>query len=157
MASRGTAGYAGGLVAGNGVNQYATSIGASQTNGNKNGIGADGRNGKLANYKGEGSGGSGGGYRGGLSSTSEFDSPGSGGSSYISGHPGCVKFVGIVFNNAKIVSGNESMILPNGTISTGNPNHGYLRITYLLPICSCLKSYFDFHFFLILTNILLDS
>ena len=157
-ACEGTAGYAGGLAAGNGIIDYTISLGASQSFGNEVGIGSDGRNGTIrAVCKCEGNGGSGGGYRGGLSSSSEFNTPGSGGSSYISGHPGCDTFEGIVFNNAKIVSGNESMILPNGSVSTGNPNHGYLRITYLLPICSCLKSYFDFHFFLILTNILLDS
>ena len=92
-----------------------------------------------------------------MTSLSEFNTPGLGGSSYISGHPGCSKFQEIVFSNAKIVSGNESMILPNGTISTGNPNHGYLRITYLLPICTNTNSYFDFHFFMILINILYES
>ena len=83
----GTAGYAGGLAAGNGIIDYTISLGANQSFGNVNGIGADGRKGNNLGCRAEGSGGSGGGYRGGLSSTSEFDSPGSGGSSYISGHP----------------------------------------------------------------------
>lgn len=154
-----TAGYAGGLEAGKGTSMYdANSDGATQSFGKLDGKGSDGRSSTSSNFcMGEGSGGSGGGYLGGTSAISSYNSAGSGGSSYISGHPECSTFENIAFSNPKILAGNEEMSLPNGTKSIGNPNHGYLRITYILPLCSCPKLCFDLQYFMTFASLILDS
>jgi hypothetical protein len=67
-----------------------------------------------------------------------------GGSSFISGYSGCNAidangnhtggpnhYSGYIFNNAKMIAGNDSMPLPNGGIETGHTGNGYAKITYL--------------------------
>ncbi|KAI5537672.1 glycine-rich protein family, partial [Trichomonas vaginalis G3] len=109
-----------------------------------------------------GSGGCGSGYRGGyhkfpqLTETGSYHVGGTGGSSYISGHIGCISPTakdttpskensihesGFIFTNTEILSGNESMPNPNGnSLIKGNVGHGICQITvlYLCPIESCV-------------------
>ncbi|EAX99454.1 loricrin, putative [Trichomonas vaginalis G3] len=151
-------GYAGGLIAGNGgsFQSNLVSKGGSQNFGTENGVGQDGRNSIGKSCGAEGNPGCGGGYRGGTTTTvtgEDSDVSGSGGSSYVSGHPGCLlnslasffdancgrKYVSgdpgcqtnllASFYDTKILSGNKYFDLPNGTNSLGNPSHGHLQIT----------------------------
>ena len=97
---------------------------ANQTYGGANGKGENGRNARetYANGGSEGNGGGGGGYFGGLSLQTAGDctmAGGGGGSSYANKNLTLVK----------IISGAETIKLPNGTISTGNPDNGFLRIS----------------------------
>lgn len=71
-------------------------------------------------------------------------SSGSGGSSFISGYPGCnaidingnptnqsIHYSGIQFDDAVVLDGSKSMVSPTGTTETGHSGNGYARITYL--------------------------
>lgn len=141
----GYAGYAGGLVGGNGKGNIYTSIGASQDSGYKKGIGQDGRNAtQYTTNDAEGGSGSGGGYWGGFASTatdSFSNTPGSGGSSYISGNPKCALHPQLSFYNTTILPGNETFKLPDGTLHKGNPTDGHFRITALFVLESFDKLY----------------
>lgn len=135
-------GYGGGVVAGNGLNLISLiSTGGSQNFGTESGVGQNGRNSGGDRYCGaEGNPGCSGGYRGGMTTTGigDFsDVSGSGGSSYVSGDPQCEPNSMASFFNTKILAGNEYFDLPNETKSLGNPHHGHLRITHLIPKPSC--------------------
>ena len=111
----------------------------------------------------------GGGYYGGTSYPYAF--AGSGGSSYISGHEGCnsidsqstesniihtgnsIHYSGIVFYSTQMISGNETMPLPNSQSSYGiHEGTGAFRIRlFSFPTKSCtlsLKRYHRFGFYL---------
>ena len=121
-------GNGGGLVGSDGVGKK-TCQGGTQTSGGKNGIGEDGRNATVDHYYGaEGGGGSGGGYFGGLSyheGDVGTNTPGSGGSSYVSGAAGCTKRNDIVLKRAKIFAGDSS-------VSSPYDGNGYAVITLFL-------------------------
>ena len=99
------------------------------------GIGQDGRSTTQHYIKGaEGGGGSGGGYYGGYSSQKVGDcsaASGSGGSSYISGHEGCVKREDYQFIHTVMLSGNYNMRSKTDfyEYSVGNVGDGFARIT----------------------------
>lgn len=143
-------GNAGGIE---GESSYAwmhniTSLGANQTFGYDFGRGENGRDGKkwLA-YAAEGSAGSGSGYYGGTTSKEIDDystTPGSGGSSYISGHPSCKPNSLIKFTDTKLL--------------TGNKGNGYFRITKInqnsIKNCYfCLDVLYFSSFSIVLLNI----
>ncbi|EAY08022.1 loricrin, putative [Trichomonas vaginalis G3] len=126
-------GHAGGLVGGNSVGKVYTAYEATQTRGNVNGIGDNGYSkDDVQNGGGQGNCGCGGGYYGGKTSEHEgFESDvgGSGGSSYISGHPKCLLHSsGFKFSNTKMLAGNERIPLPSGDYAIGNYGDGYVRI-----------------------------
>ena len=111
----------------------------------------------------------GGGYYGGTSYQTAF--AGSGGSSFISGHKGCnaVKeqiesiehtgqpfhYSGFVFQDTKMISGNESMPLPNSPTGSGiHSGEGAFRITLIEYRCNCInKKDHSFLFFFFMTFI----
>lgn len=96
----------------------------SSCNSGKFGIGSD------SGYN-HGSGGGGGYYGGGNGRAGSCSiSSGGGGSSYISGHPECVKNPSYILRNSIIHSGRDSFHLPSGDLSTGNTGNGYARITF---------------------------
>ena len=117
---------------------------ATQTSGNKFGIGASGDRT-----------GGGGGYYGGnttsqiLNTTRTDHCASSGGSSFVSGYPGCDAidklstsdniihtglpnhYSGYVFNNSQMIAGNASMPSPSGGTEIGHTGNGYARITFI--------------------------
>jgi len=138
--------------------QYAPEV--SQTTGFAFGKGVTG--GSNSNQDTHGQGGGGGGYWGGSGASDNgntfysYRSGGTGGSSYISGHTGCVAVVsassntaksgcttgttdnacsvhysGKTFTNTVMKSGKESMTSPTGSTETGHSGDGYGRITYI--------------------------
>lgn len=137
--------------------------GANQTFGYLPGIGQDAAN-KTAYYRfgAEGAGGGGGGYFGGVAyqeNGNKTSVAGSGGSSYISGFPGCKIHPNATFERPVLLGGYDLMNLPNGSFSIGNPGHGHLRITLLIPpdtFCRCLYTP-QVNKLLILVLILLDD
>ena len=160
-------GNAGGLTGQNGQtsNGYGPGPGASQISGgtntyDNNSSGSFGVGG--ANH-GSSTGG-GGGYYGGAGS-GHIDAAG-GGSSFISGHVGCVAikaqsdisprdgctngttnancsvhYSNKVFNNTVMKAGNEVMPTYDGSSTTGNKNDGHIKITYIGADESILSSY----------------
>ncbi len=124
---------------------YDTLLGGSQTSGYALGKGMDG----VGYAAGDGVGGGGGGYYGGKSQNVRSKSSGSGGSSFISGHPGCkaitatstennIKhldspnhYSGKVFTETQMIAGNESMPKPDGGTEVGHTGNGYAKITLL--------------------------
>ena len=57
---------------------------------------------------------------------------GAGGSSYVSGMPGCeLHSSGIRFLNPKMLGGNETIELPSGKPCIGNKGNGHVRIICL--------------------------
>ena len=110
---------------------------ATQTSGNPEGKGQDGRNSSQYYDSGaEGNGGGGGGYFGGLSIQFE-------GKNTISGGGGGSSFINqTLFTRRQMFAGYKYIFLPNGTQSIGNPDDGYLRIT-MLSIISCKHLYFN--------------
>ncbi|EAY00740.1 hypothetical protein TVAG_096500 [Trichomonas vaginalis G3] len=117
----------------------------------------------------------GGGYYGGrggsvyLVDAAEYTSGGSGGSSFISGHPGCIAMnsqgsslgtsihpSGFFFENTITIQGNSEIPSPtsiNSVEDVGHVGNGYVRITVLGSICfrSCNIAVFNIrHFLLIL-------
>ncbi|EAX93621.1 flagelliform silk protein, putative [Trichomonas vaginalis G3] len=145
-------------------------LGGSQTSGTL-GIGHNGR----SSSKNEGaSGGCGSGYRGGInklpSSSNEgyFQIGGTGGSSYVSGHFGCISpshqndivannqnsihESGYKFINTKMISGQEKMPSPfNDSFIFGNIGNGIGRITFLyayIQTCVIFKSNYYLYMFL---------
>ena len=98
--------------------------------------------------------GAGGGYFGGGGGGQSIHriGAGAGGSSYISGMRGCIAYSikntenpsihtsGYFFSNPIMKSGNESIFLPNGDISTGNEGNGFVRISFVSELmCSIQK------------------
>ncbi|EAX93298.1 hypothetical protein TVAG_277030 [Trichomonas vaginalis G3] len=100
----------------------------------------------------DGNGAGGGGYFGGSASHIVDVSGGAGGSSFISGHKGCIAiaknfteenmtfsdasdpsihFSGLAFYNTEMIDGYHYMPLPNGEYGYGNPGNGAIRITKL--------------------------
>lgn len=142
------AGFAGGLSGGNShnVNNSIFSFGANQTFGYLSGIGQDGRDSiGFSDSGSEGGGGAGAGYFGGTTSQEVgkyTNTPGSGGSSYISGDENCQLHPSITFYNTRLLAGNERFKLPDGKISVGNPGNGFLRIYIYSQIFSCKMSNF---------------
>ncbi len=126
---------------------YSSITPASQTEGYAFGYGQDGNG--TSDSSGVGGGGSG--YYGGRTQNVNTQSSGNGGSSFISGHPGCnaikqestegniehtgdsTHYSGFVFTNTEMKAGNEVMPMHDGTENTmtGNTGNGYARITYL--------------------------
>jgi hypothetical protein len=113
---------------------YAVVSGSSQITGYSFGIGQSG-----------GRAGGGGGYYGGYAEKCA----GSGGSSFISGYPGCNAisesststniihtgspnhYSGYVFTNMQMIAGDTSMPAPSGGSETGHAGNGYARITFV--------------------------
>lgn len=108
-----------------------------------------------------GSGGSGSGYRGGyiveeLAAGKSFAYGGAGGSSYISGHEGCISpspdpdsnesdgtsihFSGLFFTSTQMLAGDEQMIDPSGSKTKGHFGNGVCRIT-ILPSNFCTNDF----------------
>ncbi|EAY02697.1 PE-PGRS protein, putative [Trichomonas vaginalis G3] len=137
-------GYAGGLIGGDGKGPVYTAIGATQTDGFEKGIGQNGGSKYYyADGGAEGNCGSGGGYWGGTAIQNQgrdSDAPGSGGSSYISGHPGCRNYSGYIFKKPIMLGGNETIALPNCTKSVGNLGNGHFRIKYYGPTFDIVPS-----------------
>jgi hypothetical protein len=158
----GNGGYGGSLTGGSGTTEnhtnplnnltggYSTDTGATQTaggylteyypytnNGYEGGFGYS--NGSVQA-------GGGGGYYGGASA---FHCGASGGSSFISGYPGCNAiselststniihtgspdhYSGYVFTNMEMIAGDSSMPAPSGGTEKGHPGNGYARITFV--------------------------
>lgn len=141
----GNGGFGGGMQAGNAKGKNYTSIGANQTFGHLKGIGENGQDKTYYGDNGaEGNGGAGGGYFGGtlVHYMGNFsNTPGSGGSSYISGHQGCQTHPKMKFYSTKVLSGEEFFSLPDGRVNKGNDGHGYFRIN-IVNECSILQSPF---------------
>lgn len=106
-----------------------------------------------------GTGGFGAGYRGGyaiesLAGNNIYEWGATGGSSYISGHPGCISvssdlssdisngtsihYSGLYFRDTKMLAGNQLMTLPDGSQNIGHSGNGVCRIT-VLPLSCCTK------------------
>ncbi|WP_024990718.1 glycine rich domain-containing protein [Segatella albensis] len=118
--------------------------GATQTSGYKFGIGQDG-----------GRAGAGGGYYGGYATVRDESNVigirGTGGSSFISGYPGCNAisesstedniihtgqpnhYSGYVFSNSVMIAGNASMPKPKGGTEQGHSGDGYAIISWISP------------------------
>lgn len=105
-------GDAGGISSNDAVNiiKSVTISGVNQTFGSIDGNGQDGNDGTPERGAGaEGSGGGGAGYLGGLAKPSpEYCSPGTGGSSYISGHRECLIEPSFTFTNIVLKNGTET-------------------------------------------------
>ncbi len=129
-------------AAGAGLSSADGSNAVTQTTGYSFGTGKAGMNNNTSNVPTFGSGGGGGGYYGGTTGpTSETYS--TGGTSFISGHPGCnaVKidgthagipnhYSGVIFTDTQMIAGNASMPNPRGTGNiTGNSGHGFVQIS----------------------------
>ncbi|EAX84168.1 hypothetical protein TVAG_599450 [Trichomonas vaginalis G3] len=100
--------------------------------------------------------------------TLEYAGGGSGGSSFISGHKGCIAlnsslnefpnpynssihYSGLYFTQTQMISGNETMPLYSSSNSKGigNKNEGCIRITILTKDCSCIcNSYLHMNSFI---------
>jgi len=164
-------GYAGGLQGQDGfysqgisVETFAVPTGATQNSGGKGGKGSwDGFDGAFgiggnsidSNGSGhiDGSGGGGGYYGGGGASYNNFNVvvSGSGGSSFISGYPGCDAisesstedniihtgqpnhYSGYVFTNSVMIAGDATMPKPKGGTETGHSGDGYAIISWISP------------------------
>ena len=145
----GEKGGAGGCLNGIGT---AHSNGGTQTEGgySKVGKGSFGKGGMYADISGTGCGGGGGGYYGGSSSTVSGDYAGAGGSSFISGFPGCNAtsedsnednivptkspnhYSGLVFRSPVMIDGNSLMPSPTSSADeTGHSLDGYVRIAMM--------------------------
>lgn len=151
----GSSGFAGGLYGGNGHSKFSPyiSYGGNQTSGYKKGIGQDGRNAQQHHSLGaEGGGGSGGGWYGGLASNNIGASSnvhGSGGSSYVSGHPECIQNPYYIFTDFNLIPGNETFLSPLGLNETGHEGHGHARITYIGLAPSFVYIYYSLNLYLL--------
>ena len=117
-----------------GTYDYGEVSGVTQTSGYGFGVGQSGRRA-----------GGGGGYYGGYAE----NCAGSGGSSFISGYPGCNAisesstsdniihtglpdhYSGYIFANMKMIAGDSQMPAPSGGTETGHSGNGYARITFV--------------------------
>lgn len=144
-------GNAGGLI---GFSNNPTASAGTQIGGYAFGIGQDGSGSGAGS---NGVGGGGGGYYGGKTDgTSADQEAGAGGSSYISGHTGCIAitsssdstpkvssyskledsyhYSNLIFKKTTMNAGNESMPTHDGTSTmTGNSGNGYAKITPVIP------------------------
>ena len=112
--------------ANNGAFNAAAPTGGTQTSGGA-GYGDTGRSGGFG-YRGNPCGGDGW-YGGGHSGITNNVYSGAGGSSYCSGYPLCTNSVtGITLENAQLLSGNDSIISPNGNRETGHSGEAHARI-----------------------------
>jgi hypothetical protein len=122
-------------------NEYIVVDGATQTSGYAFGIGQTATEKDLAGYARSGGGG---GYYGGYGKWCS----GSGGSSFVSGHPGCNAisasstntniihtgqpnhYSGYKFTETEMKGGNESVKEPDGTFNKGHLGSGVIKITW---------------------------
>ena len=150
--------------AGGCLNRIGTghSNGGTQTSGGSSNGARDGSFGKGGIYRvldGSGCGAGGGGYYGGGASTGDY--AGAGGSSFISGHPGCDAiskeseeghpihtkqpnhYSGLIFRSTLMIDGNSQMPSPtSSTKETGHSLHGNVRITIVkFNQSDCTKSH----------------
>ena len=142
----GTGAPGGGIYSGNLSNFDITIQGGTQTYGTEDGIGQNGRSGMHNSGGSEGNGGCGGGYRGGTTHSINKDNSnigGSGGSSYISGHPYCSQYGSFIFTNPTVQIGTEYFLDPNNNLETGHFGNGHARITqiFILTHKNCKKNY----------------
>ncbi|EAX93618.1 hypothetical protein TVAG_336040 [Trichomonas vaginalis G3] len=159
-------GFPGGNISA--ISNGAYVLGGNQISG-KLGIGDDGSS--SSNNEGA-SGGCGSGYRGGInklpsnSDSGYFQIGGTGGSSYISGHFGCISpnhqndlvenkqnsihESGYIFTDTKIINGQEKMPSPyNDSFIIGNIGNGIGRITFLYAyINSCVIFKSNYYLFM---------
>ena len=140
-------GHGGGLVGGDGncSNGAIVGKGGNQTSG---GIGQfQGEFGKGATSDPGGStdlaGCGGGGYYGGGSGYQwDLKGAGGGGSSYINGYQGCfLNESNIIFHDAFMIPGNESMPNINGMYTKGPFGNGFAKITCVDPLSTCKRSF----------------
>lgn len=151
-------GQSGGRLEAITVNSYM--FGGSQTNGYL-GVGMNGLN--SSDNKGA-TGGHGSGYRGGYynptlaQKASSFEHGSTGGSSYISGCPGCISvspvpgstdsdhgpihFSGLYFTNTVMIPGNVEMEQPDGSFNIGHFGNGACRITIISKTIDDCKTHF---------------
>ena len=119
---------------------YGTVSGVTQTSGYSFGIGQTGNSGTNLSRSGGG-----GGYYGGYA----YHCAASGGSSFISGYPGCNAisasststniiptgspnhYSGYIFINSSMIAGDSSMPSPSGSTEVGHLGAGYARITFI--------------------------
>ena len=119
---------------------YGTVSGVTQTSGYSFGIGQTGNSGTNLSRSGGG-----GGYYGGYA----YHCAASGGSSFISGYPGCNAisesstsdhiihtglpnhYSGFIFTNSQMIAGDSSMPSPSGSTEVGHLGAGYARITFI--------------------------
>jgi hypothetical protein len=120
--------------------EYGTVSGVTQTSGYSFGIGQTGNSGTNSSRSGGG-----GGYYGGYA----YHCAASGGSSFISGYPGCNAisasststniiptgspnhYSGYIFINSSMIAGDSSMPSPSGSTEVGHLGAGYARITFI--------------------------
>lgn len=135
----GSGGHAGTLEGLEGYSKNPSAEIATQTSGFAFGYG------RIGNPS-EAYSGGGGGYWGG-GTTRQAPMSANGGSSFISGYPGCIAikgendrtssgqpnhYSGLTFFNSDMKAGNEEMPKPNGTgTMTGNLGHGHIRVNYI--------------------------
>ena len=150
------AGGPGGCLNGIGT---AHSNGGTQTSGGSGvGNGTFGKGGVYEKLGGDGCGAGGGGYYGGSTSSNSNDYAGAGGSSFISGYPGCDAisqestennithtnqpnhYSGFVFKSPEMIAGNVQMPSPtSSTYETGHSSNGNVRITIIRSYPECSK------------------
>ena len=114
----------------------------------------------------------GGGYYAGTSYNYAY--AGSGGSSFISGHEGCVAvkategdeiehtdnsfhYSGFIFRDTEMIGGNKTMPLPSGTKGKWEETHGAIRISLIsfnMKTLSCRRNNFSFAFMI---NVVLST
>ena len=142
-------GAGGGISGENGrflIGSNLSSPGATQSTGNENGAGSNGRNGRAEGpIAAEGGGGGGGGYLGGLTHTGTKDHsnlPGGGGSGYVSGHPEALHHHPLIqFRSPVTKRGNES-----GVISPDKDGNGFVSITLISYIHQTNQLMINHHF-----------
>ena len=123
--------------------RYAIVSKGADENGYASGQGQNGRNGTNVNCGGEGNGGGGGGWNGGYSSQDSgnwTNAGGGGGSSYISGHPDCIKHPDIQFLKTIMKTGNDMFLSPYGESFKGHTGNGFLKISVYSSI-TCQQFY----------------
>ena len=142
----------------------ASAFGATQSSGGKGLVdGKFGQGGSFAYLTNEvdGAGGGGGYFGGGKAGGCEYS--GAGGSSFISGHEGCIAikepnektsqiemstssehYSGLKFYDTVMIAGNKEIDSPSGTKETGHKGNGFVRITKIgsiVMICSHKNSF----------------
>lgn len=143
-------GDAGGLSSSDIVNYIGTAVskGANQIQGYAPVNGQPGRNSaQWTTADAEGNGGGGGGYYGGFSyqgTEMHSNSAGAGGSSYISGHKGCLKRHDFSFFKTTMIDGNSSnhcktTMIDGNANTTGNSGNGFAMITRVMPYTISIK------------------
>ena len=155
------AGNGGGISGSDGyMEQIANSKseGATQSTGNINGIGSNGRDGTdNAGVGAEGGGGAGGGYYGGLTFQNKGEStnmPGGGGSGYVSGHYSVLEHHSLV----RFRSASTQNIDQNNKIeSPDKDGNGFISITFLSPLYQTCRPKHHIHYIIVIYIITLIS